>query len=175
VEDVYSSSIDGAISIYIPQGTIMKGPDGGMVTLISTSLPHPYPTPPKGYAIVEAFEFQPTDATFDPAINITVNTNQSTPSIASYNPANNEWTFLEGVIDLDRHEITFNVNHFSIYAILAYVGYPPTPASTHFSYLTWIPVIVLWFAAFFFMFLAWKRHHRLAESNEPAEFDDWQY
>jgi len=181
LENAYGSSVGGTVGINIPQGTVLKNPEGGILGLISVLREGRPPAPPDGYAIIEAFEFQPRGATFDPYITITINFDamlgrtdleSNRPLIAVYDPDTDAWTFLEGTIDYERHEISFKVSHFSIYAIMADAVYPSTPAATNFSYLHWLLIIAVWSAGFNIMLLAWKRRRRRHdEQTEAARAD----
>lgn len=179
LENAYGSSVGGTVGINIPQGTVLKNPDGEILTMISVFRERRPPAAPDGYTIIEAFEFQPRGASFDPYITVTINFDamlgltgleSDRPAIAVYNRDTGEWTFLEGTIDYERHEISFKVSHFSIYAIMADVGYPSTPAATNFSYLHWLLIIAVWAAGFNIMLLVWKRRrHRSSELVEVSE------
>jgi hypothetical protein len=178
LENASGSSVGGTVGINIPKGTVLKNPDGEILTIISVFREGRHPAPPDGYAIIEAFEFQPRGASFDPYITITINFDamlgridleSSRPLIAVYDPDTDDWTFLEGTIDYERHEISFKVSHFSIYAIMAEVE--PITVISQFNYLNWLLVAIVWAAALLLILLLLKRRRgsELVEVSEPTE------
>ena len=180
LDNVYGSSVGGTVSINIPQGTVLKNPDGEILTMIAVSRAVRPSAPPNGYAIIESFEFQPGGASFDPYITLTINFDamlvrtdllSDRPLIAVYDPVTSEWTFLEGTIDYEKHEISFKVSHFSVYAIMAEVV--PSAASATSAHPNWILFAILWTAVLLLVILIGIRRRRI--QAEPVESDDSRY
>lgn len=180
LDNVYGSSVGGTISINIPQGTVLKNADGEILTMIAVSRAARPPALPDGYTIIEAFEFQPRGASFDPYITLTINFDamlgrtdllSDQPLIAVYSPDAGEWIFLEGTIDYDRNEISFNVSHFSIYAIMAEVEPSTAPATS--AHPNWILFAILWTAVLLLVILIGIRRRRI--QAEPVEADASRY
>jgi len=123
------------ITIRIPEYTKMKGPDGKRLTKLSADQIDAPPTPPAGYQVLAAFEFDPSGATFDPGITINIKFDPAdvapgqTVVIAYYNEATGEWQFLEGTITEDGQAV-FTLEHCSVYGVLASVAPAPQPTPT---------------------------------------------
>lgn len=180
LENAYGSSVGGTVGINIPQGTILKNPDGEILTMISVFREGRPPAPPHGYTVIEAFEFQPRGASFDPYITLTINFDamlgrtdllSDRPLIALYDSDTGGWTFLAGTVDYEKHEITFNVTHFSVFAIMAEVE--PSIASSTSPRHNWILVAALWGAVLLLILLIVRRRRRI--QAEPVEADTPQY
>jgi len=125
-------AVDNDISIYIPKYTQMKGPEGKRLTGFKADRISEPPSPPSGYQVLAAFEFDPAGATFDPGITINVKYDAGkvpagkTPVIAYYNADKGEWEFIEGTIQ--GGQAVFTLTHCSIYGVLAPAA--PAPTST---------------------------------------------
>ena len=138
-EDVNATSPDGRVTINIAQRTFVLGPDGKRLDEIVVTPVDPLPTPPEGYHVIAAFDFEPDDATFDPGINITIGydpdtlpgrVNEANLAIASRNETTGEWVFMTGVVDTDTNTVTFSIDHFTVFAMLAADVPIPTPTPT---------------------------------------------
>ena len=97
------------------------------------------PPPPAGaYIIGLCYRFQPSGATFSPPITITYTYDEpEIPEgiaegdlvIALYDEENGKWVEYKSTVDPATNTITIQVNHFSVYGILAY-GIAPIEEST---------------------------------------------
>ena len=129
-------AIGDDISIFIPEYTKMKGPDGSRLTGFDATQISDPPSAPEGYAVLAAFDFDPDGATFDPGITINIKFDPAdvaageTPVIAYYNETTGEWEFIEGTIE--DGQAVFTITHCSIYGVLAPAAPAPqpTPAGT---------------------------------------------
>jgi len=122
-EDVEASSPDDAVSISIPSGTTMLGPDGQPVDDFTVSAVAPLPAAPEGGHVLAAFDFEPDGATFSPGIEITIEFDPSEVAegeevvIAYYDETTGEWQYITGTVS--GGTATFTVTHFTIYSVLA--------------------------------------------------------
>jgi len=140
LEDVNAISTDGNVTVHITEGTKVLGPDSEPLDEIGVAPVDPPPTPPEGYHVIAAFDFEPDDATFDPQINVTIaydpealadGVDESNLVIALRNETTGEWIFVDGVVDPDTNTVTYSIGHFTIFAILAAAQTPaPTPTLT---------------------------------------------
>jgi len=128
-------AISDDITIYIPEYTDMKGPDGKRLTGFDANQIDVPPSPPEGYQVLAAFEFDPSGATFDPGITINIKFDPAdvaagqTVVIAYYNETTGEWEFIEGTVTEDGQAV-FVMEHCSIYGVLASVAPAPQPTPT---------------------------------------------
>jgi len=83
------------------------------------------PTPPAGSKVIEAYAFGPDNATFSPAITVTVKYDAAgLPSDVQESNLylalleNSNWTALASTVDTQAKTVTAQVSHFSIYALL---------------------------------------------------------
>jgi len=138
LEDVYAASTDGRVTIHIQKGTKVLGPDGKPLDEILYTPIDPPPTPPEGYHVIAAFAFDPDGATFDPGLEITVVYDQDALTegvdeanlvIAVRDEGIEEWEFVTGVVDPDADTVTFSIDHFTVFAMLA-PALTPTPTLT---------------------------------------------
>ncbi len=136
-ESIEVTSADGRMTIQIPEGTQVLGPDGKPLDLLKvTALYPPPPSPPDGYHIVAALHFKPDGATLVPPIQITVQydegdipegVDEANLVIAFLNEAAGEWVFVPAVVDTAANTVTFSTSHFSVFAILVAAAPTPTP------------------------------------------------
>ena len=128
---VNAHSGDGTVSIEIPTGTEVLDSSGQPVDEITVGLETSTPPVPEGYFLIEAFDFGPDGATFSPSMEITIQYDLSElpagqdPVIAYYNEAAGEWVFITGDVDTVNGTITFNIEHFTTFAVM---GQGATPA-----------------------------------------------
>ena len=136
LEDVDAASTDGRVIVYIPNGTKVLGPDGEPLYEIVVTPVNPSPTSPEDYHVIAAFDFEPHGTTFDPGIELTLaydpdalpeGMREADLVIALLDEATGEWEFVTGVVDTDANTITFSINHFTLFAILAAPDPTPTP------------------------------------------------
>jgi len=139
LEDVDATSTDGNVTIHIAEGTTVLGPDGEPLDEIMVTPVDPLPTPPEGYHVIAAFDFEPDDATFDPGIEITIaydpealpdGVDEANLVVAFRDEATGEWVFVTGVVDTDANTLTFSIDHFTVFAILGEIAPIPTPTPT---------------------------------------------
>lgn len=125
-------AVSNDISIYIPKYTDMKGPENSRLTGFNAYEIDDPPSPPSGYQVLAAFNFDPDGATFDPGITINIKFDEGdipagkTPVIAYYNETKGEWEFIEGTIQ--DGQAVFTITHCSIYGLLVQAA--PAPTST---------------------------------------------
>ena len=128
-------AISDDITIYIPEYTEMKGPDGKRLTELTAEEVDAPPAPPEGYQVLAAFDFDPDGATFDPGITINIKFDPDdvaagqTVVIAYYNETTGEWQFIEGTVTEDGQAV-FVMEHCSIFGVLASVSAAPQPTPT---------------------------------------------
>lgn len=149
--NINATSPDGSIKIEMSAGTIALGTNGSIDDL-SVAPVEPVPAAPTaGDVVLEAFEFEPAGATFDPGIQITIAFNTSlatgkTVKIAYYNEGSGKWEYIDGTVNLAEGTATFVVTHFSTYGVLGIhksggVYYPPETSGesipTDYSGSTW--------------------------------------
>lgn len=136
-ENVSVSCTDGNFSINISEGTKMLL-NGSMLEGITMESMTPLPTSPEGYHVLNAFNFEPDGATFDPGFELTVNYDPaSIPEgfseenlvIGVYDDATGTWTYLTGTMDTENNTVTFTITHFTVFALMA-AAIPPTPTPT---------------------------------------------
>ena len=137
LEDVDAASTDGRVIVYIPKGTKVLGLDGEPLDEIVVTPVNPFPTSPDDYHVIAAFDFEPHGTTFDPRIELTLaygpdalpeGVREADLVIALLDEATWEWEFVTGVVDTDANTITFSIDDFSLFAILAAPA--PTPTLT---------------------------------------------
>lgn len=157
LEDVDATSTDGRVTINIPKLTKVLDCDGQPLDEIRVTLIDPPPTPPEGYHLIAAFDFGPCCA-FDPGIAITLaydsdalpeGVDGANLVIGFLDGAAGEWEFMAGVVDTDVSTVTFSVDHFTIFAILAQAAPTPTPTPAPAPGLgpgawVWIVIAIIW-------------------------------
>ena len=122
LEDASVSSDDGSVTVFIPDLTQALGPNGLPVTQITVNTIDPPPAP-EGMHILAAFAFEPSGASFNPGIEITIAFDPSevaegeTVAIAFFNAATGAWEIVEGTVA--DGIATFTVNHFTVFAVLS--------------------------------------------------------
>jgi len=126
-------AISDNVQISIDKYTKIEGPDGRRFNRLTANKMADPPEAPDGYEVLAAFKFDPSGATFDPAITINVRFDPAavdsgkTPVLAYYNEATGKWEFIEGTITGDGQAV-FHMEHCSIYGVLSPVAPPqPTP------------------------------------------------
>jgi hypothetical protein len=122
-QNASASSLDGGVTIHIPQNATLLGSANNPLTNISITPIAPPADPPADYHILKTFDFKPDGATFNPGITITISFNPSdvpagkTVVIAFYNVATGSWEFTPGTINADN-TASFTVTHFSAYSFM---------------------------------------------------------
>lgn len=121
--NVDSTSLDGTMSIHIPSSTKMLDSSDNPLSEIHVETADPPADPPAGYHVLQAFNFNPDGATFNPGMNITISFNPSqvptnkTVVLAFYNTSTGEWELIRGIIN-GNDTATFNITHFSVYTLM---------------------------------------------------------
>lgn len=144
-DNIEATSFDALARLGIPYGTTLKNKAGNALSVI-TIVDVKKPDEPQAGAqlIGNVYDFQPSGATFDPAIPLTITYYETDfPEgitadmlvIALWNDETKTYEPLDFTIDKARHEITAHISHFSRYAVLAV----PKPAKFNVSGLTIAP------------------------------------
>jgi hypothetical protein len=134
MENASASSQDGSVTVFIPSLTQALNSNGSPVTAIIVNTIDPSPAT-EGMHILAAFDFKPDGATFSPGIQITIAFDPAgvaageTAAIAFYNETAGMWEFIEGAVNPDG-TASFNVNHFTVFAVLAVPAGLPVPEAT---------------------------------------------
>lgn len=138
LQNISAKSKDGAVTLNISKGTTFLTCANKVFTEIlinpgNASLPNA-----SGYSIVKAYEFKPNCAVFNKSVTITMayNTsalpagfNESKLAVAFYNTNASKWDLISGTVNSTAHKITFSINHFTTFAILAPDAATPTPTT----------------------------------------------
>ena len=135
-EDVNAASTDESVIVCIPTGTKVLGPDGEPLYEIVVTPVNPSPTSPEDFHVIAAFDFEPHGTTFDRGIELTLaygpdalpeGAREADLVIALLDEATGEWEFVTCVVDTDANTVTFSIDDFSLFAILAAPAPTPTP------------------------------------------------
>ena len=136
-QDVTAKSEDAKVQVAIKRGTIGLV-NGSPVTQISIAKVADPPAPPAQFNTVGlVYDLGPEGATFNPPITIAFTYDLALmPSgvaeqdlvVATHDKAADKWTNLTSVVDPLTHIITAKANHFTAFAVLAYVP-PAVPSS----------------------------------------------
>lgn len=135
IDNASTTSPDGAITLYIPAGTLVLNADSTPTYLNEdydiVFKPAGTPPAPAGYEIVAAYQASPTGVTFSPDVRLIVTYDEkklpagSSAVIAYYDEAKNQWTPLEtagyvaaGGIEMPNTVVS-RVGHFTYFAVLA--------------------------------------------------------
>ena len=115
------------VSVMIKNGTRIVSGDGSPVDTISVQAANNVPPAPTGQTIVSALEFGPTGATFSYPMSVVFaydptqvphNIAATALSLEYYNTQTNTWTKTDYTVDIENHQITANLSHFSLYAVM---------------------------------------------------------
>jgi len=139
-EDFTVTSRDGCVTISLYQGTQALDAEGDRLSYIDVMPVEPLPEPPEGHFVLAAFEFKPDGATFVQAMGATLcfdpadipeGMSPDNIVIAVLDAETGEWSFIGGTVDTDNNTITFDIDHFSVYGVLAAPAAPTaTPSAT---------------------------------------------
>ena len=139
-EDFTVSSRDGCVVISLSEGTQALDAEGDRLSYIDVMPVEPLPEPPEGHFVLAAFEFKPDGATFVQAMGATLcfdpadipeGMSPDNIVIAVLDAETGEWSFIGGTVDTDSNTITFDIDHFSVYGVLAAPAAPTaTPTTT---------------------------------------------
>jgi hypothetical protein len=122
------------ISLFIPAGTKMVGPDGTPLLQLILTLLHTPPVP-EGWGMVgNAIECEPSGTTFTPPITMTWNYNQadvpeggSESGIAMAYWDGAEWTYLNTSVDTAANTASASISHFTPFALLTEISAEAPP------------------------------------------------
>jgi hypothetical protein len=115
------------VSLSIPDGTRIVGVDGTPVDNISIQEGANLPSAPTGGNIVSAVDLGPNGTTFSSPIKIVLgydaaqvpqNVKANNLALEYFNKQKNKWTPADYTVDIQNHQITANISHFSLYAIM---------------------------------------------------------
>jgi predicted GH43/DUF377 family glycosyl hydrolase len=131
------TSPDGKV-INIAAGTKLLDFSGKPLSSLDIQPVTPLPAVPNGDTVVMAFNLSPEGANFVPALNITVNYE---PSILPAGAAEKDlyiawwdgtkwWQKMATVVNTETHTISFQLDHFSQYAVVGKISNTLLPSST---------------------------------------------
>jgi hypothetical protein len=116
------SSADGKVSIALAANTAVNLQSSSQLTVMQLAT---VPTPPANARVVEAYDFSPSNATFNPALTVTV---KYDPAIlpAEVSESNlyiallegSTWTEMPSTVNKQNKTVTAQISHFSTYALL---------------------------------------------------------
>lgn len=149
LETVDITSQDGKINIYVSKNTLCTDKEGKRLKelLIAREEEAP-PLPANTTLIGQAYDVSPDGATFDPYLKLTLayeeedipeGVEEEQLYIAYYNTG---WVPLESVVDTESNEVSAEVTHFTIFAIMAQLPPSPPPAEFELSNLNITPTEV---------------------------------
>jgi len=146
-KSVEATSSDGMLTIYIPEGTLIKYENGQGLHNLEVNVSDNPPPPPEGANIIGLpYNFEPDGATFDPPITLTFTydpgdlpegVDEGALVLAFYDEETGVWVELDCICDPDTHCIIACVSHFTQFAILGKEVI--LPASFSLSNLTVVP------------------------------------
>jgi hypothetical protein len=139
-EDFEVTSRDGCVVIRLSEGTEARDSSGYRLRYIDVTPVEPLPDPPEGHYVLAAFDFEPDGATFSQALEATLcfdpvdipdGMSAENIVIAVLDEETGEWSFIGGTVDTENNTITFDLNHFTIYGVLAAPAVPTAmPSAT---------------------------------------------
>jgi alpha-tubulin suppressor-like RCC1 family protein len=128
---------DGIVSLSIPSHDQMLDSSSNPLSTLSAAVNTSPPKPAAGNVTISAYTFSPNGASFSQALTITFKyTQASLPAgvtennlyIATYDGT--QWKTITSNVDANANEVTAEINHFSVYALLGKVTSTPTPTPT---------------------------------------------
>ncbi len=131
-QEVIAKGTDMQVSIVLPEDTLPRNKVGGLLSSISIRRladNEARPISPE-YAVPVAWYYDvgPNGATFIPPVTLTFRFDPSlipegasagSLYIATWDPLSENWTRLESTVDLDKKEISTEIDHLSIYTAFA--------------------------------------------------------
>jgi hypothetical protein len=139
-EDFEVTSRDECVTLHLSEGTEALDAEGNRLRYIEVTPVEPPPDPPEGYYLLAAFDFEPDGATFSQMMEATLCFDPD--EIPEWMRAENivigvldeetgEWSFISGTVDTENNTITFDIDHFTVFGVLAAPAVPTaTPAPT---------------------------------------------
>jgi hypothetical protein len=122
-KEIVVASPDDEVTVHIPSGTKMLDEDGNPLNEIYAVSTQPPAALPEDCHLLNAFDFSPDGATFDPGMEIVIFFDPSEiPEdrivvLAFFNENKGGWEFVEGVVK-PGGIATFTITHFSVYALM---------------------------------------------------------
>ena len=125
--NVHYSGNNQIVSLSIPDGTRIVGSDGTPVDNISIQAGVNLPAAPTGENIVSSVDLGPNGTTFSSPVTIVFgydvtqvphNINANNLALEYFNTQTNKWVPTDYTVDIQNHQITANISHFSLYAIM---------------------------------------------------------
>jgi len=149
LETVDITSGDGKINIYVPKDTLCTDKEEKGLKELLIAREEEAPPPPANTTLIgQAYDISPDGATFDPYLRLTLayreedipeGIEEEKLYIAYYNTG---WVPLESVVDTESNEVSAEVTHFTIFAIMAQLPQSPPPAEFVLSNLNITPTEV---------------------------------
>ena len=149
LETVDITSGDGKINIYVPKDTLCTDKEEKGLKELLIAREEEAPPPPANTTLIgQAYDISPDGATFDPYLRLTLayreedipeGIEEEKLYIAYYNTG---WVPLESVVDTESNEVSAEVTHFTIFAIMAQLPPSPPPAEFVLSNLNITPTEV---------------------------------
>lgn len=134
-QDIKLNSVDGKVSVMIPNGSTMLNINQHPLTSFAYQAPDILPEPPPTELLIQGYNFGPAYSTFNPGIKMTfkfdttslpVGANSGDIQLASWDGS--KWETINGAtVNVDSGEVSATITHFSILAILCN---EPTPTNT---------------------------------------------
>jgi hypothetical protein len=123
-------SEDGTAKVLIAQGTKDITQDGTLINQITITTTQPPANPPEQSNIIgNIFDIGPDGVAFDRPVELTFTYDSSilpegfdenSLFVATWDTAHGSWLGMESAVNIDNNTITANINHFSIYCVLAH-------------------------------------------------------
>ena len=113
------------VSLDIPSGTRIVASDGTPVQTITIQPGNNVPSPPANQNIVSVVQFGPSGTTFSSPMTVVYGyrPDRGTPyvqcrqfTLECFNSQTNQWVKCDYSVDIQNHEITAIISHFSLYA-----------------------------------------------------------
>ena len=149
IDRIRATSDDGNLTFTIPAGTILRDEDEDCLEELQIEVDEDPECPPleDEHIIGLPYSFEPSGATFDPAfeviwsydeVDIPEGVAEEDLRLAYCDEDIGEWVVIDEPPDIEDNEITFDMEHFTTYAIIAFTV-PPEPAAFTPSSLTISP------------------------------------
>ncbi len=128
--DVTCESEDKWVELFIPEGTIGKGPKGiflRVIKILEAEVLPPNPEHTNYIGLVYKFLYEGT--TFDPPVDLTIRYDESlipegidenSLIIATWDKYASEWIDFESTVDTEKNTVTIKIDHFTKFTILAH-------------------------------------------------------
>ncbi len=127
LEDVYAVSTNEDIIIMIPARTQILGPSLNVSNSIKLSHMSTFPVLQSNGDVIAAFNFKPQGSTIEPGMEIYIsydpemlpqNAHETNLTIAVFDESNEEWRFVNSILDLRSDTIKFSLSRLSRFAVI---------------------------------------------------------